>query len=159
MGTAPITVLGVGNILLRDEGVGVRAVERLQAAGRAPAQVQLLDGGTLGLELLRFLKGTRRLLLLDALHGDGPAGMLHRLEGDAVAAHLSGALSVHDLGLKDVLAALVLLEEPLEEIVLLGVQPQTLEVGLELSPAVAAALPELEAAVWAQLARWQAEVV
>ena len=69
MNVAEITVLGVGNILLGDEGAGVRAVEQLQLQGELSDSVQLLDGGTLGMELLRFLKGTKRLLLLDAVQG------------------------------------------------------------------------------------------
>nr|WP_320145427.1 HyaD/HybD family hydrogenase maturation endopeptidase [uncultured Anaeromusa sp.] len=158
MNVAEITVLGVGNILLGDEGVGVRAVEQLQKEGDYSAAVQLLDGGTLGMELLRFLKGTKRLLLLDAVQGDQKPGTLYCLRDSEVEAHLSGALSVHDLGLKDVLAVLKLLEAPVEEVVLLGVQPQTLAVGMELSEPVSEALTALIQAACTQVRQWQAEV-
>lgn len=158
MKVAEITVLGVGNILLGDEGAGVRAVEQLQLLGGFSDSVQLLDGGTLGMELLRFLKGTKRLLLLDAVQGDQDPGALYCLRNSEVEAHLSGALSVHDLGLKDVLAVMTLLEAPVEEVVLLGLQPQTLAVGMELSEPVAAALPALVQAARTQVQQWQAEV-
>ena len=79
MNVAEITVVGVGNILLGDEGAGVRAVEQLQLQGELSDSVQLLDGGTLGMELLRFLKGTKRLLLLDAVQGDQEPGTLYCL--------------------------------------------------------------------------------
>ena len=158
MNVAEITVLGVGNILLGDEGAGVRAVEQLQLQGELSDSVQLLDGGTLGMELLRFLKGTKRLLLLDAVQGDQEPGTLYCLRNSELEAHLSGAVSVHDLGLKDVLAVLKLLEAPVEEVVLLGLQPQTLAVGMELSAPVAAALPNLVQAACVQVKQWQTEV-
>ena len=68
---APVTVLGIGNIILRDEGFGVRAVEYLEEHYRFSSDVRLLDGGTLGPELLHFLTGTEKLLILDAVSGDG----------------------------------------------------------------------------------------
>ena len=70
---APVTVLGIGNIILRDEGFGVRAVEYLEEHFRFPHDVRLLDGGTLGPELLHFVTGTQKLLILDAVAGDAPA--------------------------------------------------------------------------------------
>ena len=158
MNVAEITVLGVGNILLGDEGAGVRAVEQLQLQGELSDSVQLLDGGTLGMELLRFLKGTKRLLLLDAVQGDQEPGTLYCLRNSELEAHLSGAVSVHDLGLKDVLAVLKLLEAPVKEVVLLGLQPQTLAVGMELSAPVAAALPNLVQGGCVQVKEGQKEV-
>ena len=97
-------------------------------------------------------------MLLDAVQGDQTPGNLYCLRNSEVEAHLSGALSVHDLGLKDVLAVLKLLEAPVEEVVLLGLQPQTLAVGMELSAPVAAALPNLVQAACVQVKQWQTEV-
>ena len=79
-------MLGLGNILLMDEGLGVRAVERLAAAYDLPENVEILDGGTLGLDLLPRLDGVDALLLVDAVKAGGPPGTLVRLEGDAIQA-------------------------------------------------------------------------
>ena len=84
---APVTVLGIGNIILRDEGFGVRAVEYLEEHYRFSPDVRLLDGGTLGPELLHFLTGTEKLLILDAVSGDGAPGTVYRFENDAVMVH------------------------------------------------------------------------
>jgi hydrogenase maturation protease len=155
---APLTVLGIGNILLSDEGFGVRVVEELLRRYRFPAAVQVLDGGTLGMDLLRFLTGTRRLIVVDAIAGDGPPGTFYRLAGDEVQAYFREKVSLHELGIKDVLAVLAATGRPVEEVVILGVQPESLDVGLELTPVVAAAVDEAAAAVVAELAAWRVEV-
>ncbi len=153
-----ITVLGIGNILLRDEGFGVRAVETLLDRYRFPAAVQVLDGGTLGMDLLRFLTGTKRLVVVDAIAGGGPPGTFYRFAGDEVKAYFREKVSLHELGIKDVLAVLEATDRAIGEVVVLGVQPESLDVGLELTPVVAAALPDTVAAVLEELARWQVEV-
>lgn len=153
-----ITVLGIGNILLQDEGFGVRVVEELQRRYRFPETVQVLDGGTLGMDLLRFITGTDRLLVIDAIDGGQPPGSFYRLTGEAVQAYFQDKVSLHELGLKDVLASLKVLDEPVAEVVIVGVQPAVLDLGLDLTPAVAAMVEPAVAAVIAQLEEWQAEV-
>lgn len=153
-----ITVLGIGNILLRDEGFGVRVAEELLRRYRFPAFVQVLDGGTLGMDLLRFLTGTERLIVVDAIAGGGPPGTFYRFAGDEVRAYFSEKVSLHELGIKDVLAVLASTGRAVAEVVVVGVQPASLDVGLELTPVVAAALDGTVAAVVAELARWQVEV-
>lgn len=150
-----ITVLGVGNILWKDEGFGVRVIEALEREYGFPEQVQVLDGGTLGMELLPFLKGVRKLLIVDAVDGDGVPGTLYRLVGGQVDMYFQEKLSVHELGVKDVLAALSVIDEPMEEVVVLGVQPASLEMGLELSPQVAVMINITMEAALSQLAKWQ----
>ncbi len=151
-------MLGIGNILLKDEGFGVRVVEELLRRYRFPAAVQVLDGGTLGMDLLRFLAGTRRLIVVDAIAGDGPPGTFYRLAGDEVQAYFREKVSLHELGIKDVLAVLAATGRPVAEVVILGVQPASLDVGLELTPVVAAAVDGTVAAVVAELAAWQVAV-
>ena len=85
---AEITVLGIGNIVLRDEGFGVRVAEYLRENYFFPDQVRILDGGTLGMELLRFVAGTRRLLILDAIRGDKAPGTVYRLEKELSLIHI-----------------------------------------------------------------------
>lgn len=153
-----ITVLGIGNILLQDEGFGVRVVEELLRRYRFPEAVQVLDGGTLGMELLRFITGTQRLLIIDAVGGGGPPGAFYRLAGEEIQAYFQEKVSMHELGIKDVLAVLEVTGKPIAEVVILGVEPESLELGLELTPTVAAMVEKGVAAVIAELRAWQTEV-
>ena len=153
-----ITVLGVGNILMQDEGFGVRVVEDLLQRYRFPENVQVLDGGTLGMELLRFLTGTDRLVIVDAINGDKPPGSLYELSGAAVKAYFREKVSMHELGIQDVLATLDLLENPVREMVVLGIQPAVIEVGLDLSPVAAPCVGEVRDRVLSWLKNWQTEV-
>jgi hydrogenase maturation protease len=151
-------VLGLGNILLSDEGVGVRVVERLQERYEFPPDVELLDGGTLGMDLLAYVEAADRLLVLDALDMGAEPGTLGHLEGEEVPAFLSIKISPHQMGLSDLLAAARLREVYPEEIVLLGVQPAVIDVGLELSPVVAAQVDALVDKAVAELHRWGIEL-
>jgi hydrogenase maturation protease len=152
---AETVVLGLGNILLRDEGVGVRAVERLLERYDIPEEVQVMDGGTLGLDLLAYVEDASRLLVLDAVQARQPPGALLRLTGDQIPAFLdTSKLSCHQEGLPDLLAVAKLRGSLPEEIVLLGVQIESQGVGLELTPPVAESIDLLIKAVLEELARW-----
>ncbi len=149
-----ITVLGIGNIVLRDEGFGVRVAEYLTAHYTFPAKVQVLDGGTLGMELLRFIDGTKRLLLLDAVRGEKAPGETYRLAGDEVAAHFQDKLSAHEIGIQDILTLLTLTGKPVPEVVVLGAEPVDMAAGMALSPALSALVPEMARRAVEELARW-----
>ena len=101
-----ILVLGLGNILLSDEGVGVRIVEALEASHELPADVEVLDGGTSGMDLLDMVAERDCLIVADAVNADGPAGRLIRLEDDNIKMLFETRFSPHQLGLSDLLAAL-----------------------------------------------------
>lgn len=154
-----ITVLGVGNILMQDEGFGVRVVEQLQAQYSFPNNVQILDGGTLGMELLRFLVGTDRLILVDAVNGGSPPGSCYQFNHDEVKAYFKDKVSMHELGIQDVLAVLEVLEKPAKEIKILGVQPLTVDIGLELTPLVAGVVDSTVDKLLMVLQEWQVEVI
>jgi hydrogenase maturation protease len=147
-------VLGVGNVLLSDDGVGVHAIRRLEEVVRLPEEVQVLDGGTKGLDLLQYLEGVSHLLIVDAVEVDEPPGTLRRLAGEEVPAYLSLKMSPHEIGLPDMLFAAQLRELYPDEVVIWGVQPATMEVGLELSPPVASILDALVEAVVKELEEW-----
>lgn len=155
---ARIVVLALGNLLRRDEGLGIRALQRLQETCALPERVLLVDGGTFGLELLSYLEDADRLLVLDAALTDGPAGTLLRAAGDEVPAFLGMRTSPHEIGLADLLAVAHLRGVAPGEVVVLGMQPDTVELGWELSPAVSAQLDALVEAAVAQLRRWGAQV-
>lgn len=151
---APVTVLGIGNIILRDEGFGVRAVEYLEEHYRFSPDVRLLDGGTLGPELLHFLTGTEKLLILDAVSGEGAPGTVYRFENDAVMAHFQEKVSSHEIGIQDVLAWLTVTDRAIPNVVVLGMQPYELTAGLTLSTEMAAALPGFAQRAVEELVRW-----
>ena len=151
---ADTLVLGVGNLLLADEGVGIQVVERLQELYDLPETVQVLDGGTLGMDLLYYLEGTHRLLIVDAVETGCAPGTVIRLENDEVPAHLSAKMSPHQMGIPDMLFAAKLRDLYPEKIVLLGVQPESLEPSLDLSPTVAALLDPLVKQIITELTNW-----
>jgi hydrogenase maturation protease len=153
-----ILLVGIGNLIMGDDGVGVRVVQHLSSSYGMWEGVRLLDGGTLGLDLLPHLEGVERLLLVDAIDRGDEAGTLFRLEGDQVPTQFGSRLSPHQVGLQDLLAVAELQGTTFGELVLLGVQPQTIELGLELSEAVEASFPALVGEVLAQLERWGVEI-
>lgn len=147
-------VLGVGNTLLSDEGVGIHVVERLVKSYNIPEEVQVLDGGTLGMDLLYYLEGVENLLLIDAVEAHREPGALIRLSGDEVPAFLSIKISPHQLGVPDMLAAAKLKGSFPKNIVLWGIQPASLEIGLELSDTVALLLDNVTEKAVSELRQW-----
>ena len=151
---AEILILGVGNLILSDEGVGLRVLQSLEAQYRLPAGVQTLDGGTLGLDLLYYLEGVQNLLIVDAVEMGAEPGTLLRMEGEEVPSFLSVKMSPHQIGISDMLFAAKLKGIDPPNIVLWGIQPGWLEIGLELSPAVAAQVSVLVEKLVQELDRW-----
>ncbi len=148
-----ILVLGLGNILSSDEGVGVRAVEALQARGNLPAGVEVVDGGTSGMELLELMMGRDLIIVADAISAEGCApGDILRLDGEDLDQFFRQRMSPHQIGLSDVLAALHLLDAAPRRLVLFGVVPESLELGLELTPLVAASRDRVADMIEAELA-------
>lgn len=145
-------VLGVGNTLRADEGVGVRVVEALERDYALPEGVAAIDAGTSSMEMLEDLSGLDFLLVVDAIAAGRPPGELVRLAGDEVPVFFRRNLSPHGIGLSDVLAALEFLGAEPKETVIVGVQPVSLELSTELTPTVAARVPELVAQAVAELA-------
>jgi hydrogenase maturation protease len=146
-----VIVIGLGNILLRDEGLGVRLIQRLQTGYNYPSNVTLLDGGTLGLDLLPYLDDAVCLILVDAVDVDRPPGTVVRWQDDDIPASLSLKMSPHQIGLSDLLAAASLINVLPERVILWGMQPGIIEPGLELTPEVEAAMPDLEAGILGEL--------
>lgn len=148
-----LLVLGLGNPLCGDDGLGVAAVAELARRYQLSARAVVLDGGTLGLSLLPFLEDAEDAILVDAVRADAPPGALVRLAGADVRPAVEARLSVHQVGVADLVGAADLLGRLPRRLALVGLVPATLELGLGLSPVVAAALPALVAAVAAQAGR------
>jgi hydrogenase maturation protease len=152
--TSDTVVIGIGNTILSDDGVGVHAARRLQHDPRLPAGVSILDGGTMGLELGPFVSDASRVLILDAVNTGGTPGTLSRMTGRDLLGTPRGR-SVHQLGVADLIATLALASTKPQDIVVLGLQPANTDWGTTLSPDVEAALGGLVEAALAQLQLWQ----
>ncbi|POP43604.1 HyaD/HybD family hydrogenase maturation endopeptidase [Superficieibacter electus] len=135
-----ILLLGVGNLLLSDEGVGVRTLEALEQRFSFPDGVVLQDGGTSGMELLEVMASRDLIVVVDAVQSDSEPGSLFILEDKDVPAYFTERLSPHQLGLADVLMALQMTDEFPRKLVLLGIEPASLAPGMVLSPVVARAM-------------------
>jgi hydrogenase maturation protease len=138
-----LLILGLGNVLLRDDGVGAAAVARLIDDYEAPASVRVLDGGTLGLALLPYLEDASNVVLVDAVKADAPPGTLVRLERDDVGPAVATRLSPHQIGVADLLDGAQWRDRYPSRVLLLGIVPESLDLEVGLSPAVAASLPAL----------------
>lgn len=146
-------LLALGNPIRSDDGVGIVALRCLEKDPRVPSAVDLLEGGTKGLELVSYLSGISRLLVLDAVDVGAAAGTIVSIRQTELCS-LPGNGNVHDLALADILNALRLLGQEPQETVLLGVQPETTELGTSLSKRVESSLPNFVEAIIAQLSQW-----
>ena len=152
-----ILVLGVGNTLMRDDGLGVRLMEALSAAWPQQPGVEYLDAGTLSFMLLPRIEDCDALLVLDAAHLDTHAGDIRTLEGEAMDEFLRTArCSVHEVGVRDLLDVARLTGHLPDRRAFVGVQPLETGWGDSLSDPVTAALPCAVSDARAILARWRA---
>ncbi|MES0329033.1 MAG: HyaD/HybD family hydrogenase maturation endopeptidase [Dehalococcoidales bacterium] len=148
----PVLILGVGSILLRDEGVGVRLVEAMSKR-KLPPGVELIDGGTASVELIDYIRGRKKVVIVDAVKGGQEPATIYRFKDTDVDGVERPQLSLHDIGLLENLALVKYLDKPPEEMIIFGVEPKDLSVGLELSPEVARVIPRLIELVIAEIAR------
>lgn len=148
-----LLILGLGNVICGDDGLGVAAVERLRRRYELPPGVRAVDGGTLGLTLLGEFEGVDDVILVDAVRVDEPPGTPVRLTGEAVETAARERLSVHQIGVADLLDALRLMGAFPQRLVLLGLVPHTIELALGHSPGVEAGLEGLIEAVAAEARR------
>ena len=148
-----VVVLGVGNILMSDEGVGVHAVTALAEQYDVPDEVEIVDGGTSGMDCLDRIADADLLLIADCMRSkDKAPGTITRLADDQINAWFNTKISPHQVGLSDVLAACSFHGMSPKRVVLLGVQPASFETAMELTPAVAAVLPDLVERLAAEVA-------
>jgi hydrogenase maturation protease len=141
--SSSLLVLGLGNVLLRDDGVGSAAVASLVDRYETPDDASVLDGGTLGLALLPYLEDASDVILVDAVCADAPPGTLVRLERDEVGPAVATRLSPHQIGVADLLDGAHWRDRYPLHILLLGIVPESLDLEVGLSPRVAASLPRL----------------
>ena len=128
-----VLILGVGNILLTDEGIGVRTVQALQQQYLMPENVELVDGGTAGMELMEIMANREHVILIDAVSTGAPPGTVVTLEEDEVPALFRSRISPHQLGISDLLGVMTLTGELPKHFTLFGVVPYSIDTGIELT--------------------------
>lgn len=154
-----IVVLGVGNILLTDEGLGVHVVEDLKANYNFTPHISLIDGGTMGMELLTYMRGMKKILLIDAVNGGETPGTIYEFPHRELEQYFTDHISVHEVGMQDILRIRAIQENPLEDAIVIGVEPESLEVGFEPSEPVQRALPEVKERVLRVLRDWGVQII
>ena len=148
-----IAVLGLGNLMRTDDGLGIHAIRRWLESGLLLPGVQVIEGGTLGLDLLPRLEGMNYILAIDAVDFGAPPGTVCRFANNELLT-LPICKSVHLLGFSDLLGALRLLGHAPAEVVLLGVQPESTEWGVGLSPSVARVVDPLIDTALSEITAW-----
>lgn len=149
-----IAVLGIGNVLLSDEGIGVHVVNKLKDEYEFPETVKLIDGGTMGLDLLPFLEGNDKVLIIDAVDFRKEPGTIDTITGDDIPRFLNSKLSVHQIGLPDMLFAARLMGSTPLEMCLVGIQPKSMEAGTALSEEIKEQFETLLDSVLQKLRDW-----
>ncbi|ALF10695.1 HyaD/HybD family hydrogenase maturation endopeptidase [Parageobacillus thermoglucosidasius] len=149
-----ITVLGIGNLLYSDEGVGIHVLPLLAERLSPYENVEVIEGSTDGIRLLETIEGTDYLIIVDAVNAGKEAGTIVTLVDDEIPAYFGVKMSIHQLGFQEVLFAAKIRETCPEQMILFGVQPASLEIGLQLSDIVQAQLPQLAEKVVQQVRKW-----
>ncbi len=136
-------VLGLGNLLNRDEGLGVQALKRLDAQLGQRTTAELLDGGVLGLNLLMIVEECSHLLILDAVNVGKPPGSVVELRKEQIPLYAGVKMSQHQVTFQEVLGLANIRGYLPEHLHLVGIQPLDLSIGLDLSPVVELAIPQV----------------
>ncbi len=154
-----IALIGIGNILMTDDGVGVHALNALAERYRFPPEVQLIDGGTMGLDLLPFVEGKKRVLFIDAANLEEDPGTIGELNNGEIPEFFATKLSVHQIALPDMLAAGRFLGTLPGTLCLIGIQPASTKSGYGLTPPVQGSFDLLLARVLEKLSEWGVRAV
>lgn len=149
-----VTLIGLGNILMRDEGVGVHALEALKDRYELSPELEVVDGGTSGLDLLPYIEERDGVLFVDAVNFRREPGHIGILEDHEIPILFAPKDSLHHLGLTDILAAAQLLKIAPRRVCLIGIQPQIIEPGLDLSELLQERMASLLMHISARLQKW-----
>ena len=131
-----ISIIGLGNILMTDEGVGGHVVNEFERRYTVPEHVEIVDGGAAGLGLIPFIEGREKVLMVDAVNFDQEPGYIETIENDEIPVRLTLKASMHHLGLMDVLCIVRMSGNIPKDLCIIGIQPKSLELGLDMSPEI-----------------------
>jgi hydrogenase maturation protease len=138
----PILVMGVGNILLSDEGVGVRVIEAMRDV-KLPDNVETLDVGTGALDIIDIIANREKVIIIDAVKGGGEPGAVYRFTPNDIAIPSPTPISIHQFDIPGTLNMAELAGCSPHQVVIFGIEPKRVGWGLELSPEVAAIIPRV----------------
>lgn len=145
-----VVVLGVGNLLLRDEGIGVHFVQALDKEKLDYVNWKIIDGGT-SPEISSLIEDADKLIIIDAVKGGGEPGTIYRFNIDEIAMDSPMRLSLHQMSILDNLQMLDLVGKRPQSVVVIGIEPKNLDLGLGLSPEIEAKLPEIKRLVMREI--------
>ena len=137
-----IVILGVGNILLGDEGVGVHIVEEIEKIG-LPENVEVIDGGTASIDILISMKDVDKLIIIDALEGGEKPGTVYRLHPEDLFASLDSYVSLHQINVLEGLSLARKTGNAPQETVIIGIEPEKTDWGLGISPEIDKKIPDI----------------
>ncbi len=146
----PILVLGVGNILLRDEGIGVRIIEQLQKI-ELPGNVEVIDGGTAGTELLDILSDRQKVIVVDAVQYDCPPGTVLRFSIEDLASVEKSIVSLHNIGIAETFEMAKLIGCEPNDVIIFGIKPERIDCGLEITEKMKSIIPQTVELILAEL--------
>ena len=153
-----IAVIGIGNILMKDEGVGCHAANLLLSEYEFEPEITIIDAGTTGTDLLPYLEEHDRIIILDAVEFEQEPGFIGSIENDDILARLTTKMSMHHMGITDVLSTAKLLDIVPSQLFLLGMQPKDLSVGMELTEEIRKRLPRMLEVAIMKLEEWGVKV-
>ena len=149
-----VLVLGLGNLILQDEGLGIKILQWLRWTYAWPTNVTLMDGGVMGLEILPYIEEAEAVLIIDAVRSGKPPGSLVRLDNDEIPAVIALKFSVHQVGFQETMAMAHLRGTVPKHLVLWGIEPGNIALGMTLTPPVLSKTRELTRAILDELASW-----
>jgi len=141
-GQKKILILGIGNLILKDEGVGVHVIDRLKNMA-LPSDVEVIDGGTMGIDLLYHIEGRKKVIVIDAVNTDGAAGTIYRFTDKDLEEKKECLRSAHEIDFSDVLKTADLLGNKPDEVIFIGIKPEDISEGLGLSPRIEERIPQI----------------
>ena len=147
-----IVIIGVGNLLLKDEGIGIHAVEALQRIG-LPPDVRLIDGGT-SPDLIAYTQAGDKLIIIDAAKAGGEPGAIYRFRPEDLAEEKGVLTSAHELGVAQNLSLMSLLGNKPAETIIIGIEPKEIDAGLELSTVLQQKIPDIVKVVLKEIGLW-----
>jgi hydrogenase maturation protease len=136
-----IVIVGVGNLLLKDEGVGIHVIQRLQEID-LPSDIELIDGGTAP-DLIAYTKAGDKLIIVDAARAGGEPGSVYRFLPEDLASETGTLASAHELGVELNLKLMSLMRNEPKEVIIIGIEPKEIDWGTELTPELQEKIPEI----------------
>ncbi len=138
----PILILGVGNNIQKDDGIGVHVLEELQKLS-LPQNIELFDGGTAGFDLIGVVSDREKVIVIDAVNGGQPPGTIYKFSPEDLKVKNILYDSLHQLGIIESLQMAKLMDQYPKECVIFGVEPQNIEWGLELTEPLKVKVPKI----------------